>query len=215
MIQTSITSRCPLSHPGLLFLCVRIIRWQIHNYWGFCRACLLSCFCLARSYSSGICVIHSLVVSSLGADRCHIQMPGEHLHSKLCWGIVFRRSLWVLVTASRKPAASSGTLRRGWWQTQGQSRQQASKSGGSCHRQGFGQAAQKAQKEVPEVGCATTDQVTSSMPGAKHQSHVHPDCILQQKKDTPFSPLLQHESFLWARTSVVLEECFPVCTVSY
>lgn len=115
--------------------------------------------------------------------------------------IVFRQSLWALVTASRlmgllgKPAASSGTLRRGWWQTQGQNRQQASRSGGSCRREGFGQAAQKAQKEVPEVGCATTDQVTSSMPGAKHQSHVHPDCILQQKKDTPFVPCFSMKAF--------------------
>ena len=71
-----------------------------------------------------------------------------------------------------KPATSSGTLRRGWWQTQGQSRQQASRSGGSCHRDCFGQGAQKAQKEVPEVGYATTEQVTSSMPGTNHQSHA-------------------------------------------
>ena len=156
----------------------------------------------------------------MGAGRCHTEMPGEYLHSRLCWSIVFHRSLWALVTASRlmgllgKPAASSGTLQRGWWQTQGQNRQQASRSGGSCRWEGFGQAAQKAQKEVPEVGCATTDQVTSSMPGAKHQSHVHPDCILQQKKDTPFVPCFSMKAFCEQGHLWYWKNALPVYTVS-
>ena len=94
----------------------------------------------------------------MGADRCHTEMPGEYLHSRLCWSIVFHRSLWALVTASRlmgllgKPAASSGTLQRGWWQTQGQNRQQASRSGGSCRWESRSSFCLSAELEAGTVG---------------------------------------------------------------
>lgn len=79
----------------------------------------------------------------MGADRCHTEMPGEYLHSSFAGSIIFRQSLWALVTASRlmgllrKPSRKQGTLRRGWWQTQGAE-----------------QAASKLDLEVPVAGKA-------------------------------------------------------------
>lgn len=145
--------------------------------WGICPASAWLTLTAAAS------VIYSLVVSSLFI--CHTEMPGEYLHSKLCVSIVFRQSLWALVTASGGAgwgcSGPAGKLRhtaerRG---TQGQqtgSKQADLRSPTLEH----GQAAQKA-REVPEVGCNYRSGDIHAWCKASVIFRLH---ILQQKKDT-------------------------------
>lgn len=59
-------------------------------------------------------------------------------------------------------------------------------------------AKKQAQKEVPDMGCATAGQMPPWKPGGKqHQPHSYTDWTLQQKKDTlHFITLLSMKVFL-------------------